>query len=85
MFSGTMLAAALAWSIGAAEAPGAAVQWDAPADCPDAQVVVGEIHRQLGQVHRPRHVDRIHTALIGGHVGQDKVHGLAAQRLHQPG
>ena len=44
------------------------------------EVPVGEVHGQLRQVHRPRLVDRVHTTLIGGHVGQHKVHGRAVQQ-----
>ena len=47
------------------------------------QVAVGEIHRQLGQMHHARLVDRIHTTLIGGHIRQHKVHLLPAQHRLQ--
>jgi hypothetical protein len=51
MFPGTMLAAALAWSIGAIQAPD--VQWDAPPGCPDAAAVGAEISRRLGRPLAP--------------------------------
>src|SRR5690606_6688453 len=44
------------------------------------QMPVGEIHGQFGQVHRPGLVHRAHATLVGGHVGQNKVHRLPVQR-----
>ncbi len=49
----------------------------------DTKEVVGKIHRQLRQVKRTRHVDRVHTTLIGGHIGENKVHGFVIQSAHQ--
>src|SRR5690606_4925901 len=50
-----------------------------------AQVVVGELQRQLGQVHGPRLVDRVHATHIGGHVRKDKVDRLAVEKRLQLG
>jgi hypothetical protein len=53
MVTGTMLAAALAWSIGASQAPGESVRWEAPPECPDGAAVVAEISRRLGRPLAP--------------------------------
>src|SRR5690606_1886489 len=44
------------------------------------QVTVGEVHGELGEVHRPRLVHCTHATLVGGHVRQNKVHGPPAKR-----
>lgn len=48
-----MLARALAWSIGAVQAPGESVQWEAPPGCPDGATVLAEVSRRLGRPLAP--------------------------------
>lgn len=63
MVSGTMLAAALAWSI--IQAPGESVRWEAPPECPDGAAVVAEISRRLGRPLAPA------EAQVHGRVGRE--------------